>query len=175
MAIVSAQAQLVALFNTKNSGLAQALAVADVDFGAVAELTGGSEGRNSKVTITAKAGSTHFSGEKELHYIRLAAGIVGAKAVTADLADWDTDDEVIAFLNADVITAGKTEDAFVASELTISRSGAGTDEDPQVIVVAIKDGHIKYLAGTVATYTVTQEIVKTDLASTNGELDGFTA
>lgn len=41
MAIVSAQAQLVALFNAKNTGLAQALVVADIDFGAVAAYTPG--------------------------------------------------------------------------------------------------------------------------------------
>ena len=173
MAIVSFKTQLVALFNAKNTGLAQALTVDDVDFGTVTALEGGADGRESKVTITAQAGSEHFSGAKELHYTRLAASVVGAKAVTADLADWDTDAEVLAILNADVIAAGKTEDAFAADELTITRAGTGTDEDPMIITAAIKAGHIKYNEGTVATYTVTKEIQKTDLSATNGELDGF--
>ncbi|ANZ48737.1 hypothetical protein BIZ83_gp116 [Erwinia phage vB_EamM_ChrisDB] len=175
MAIVSAQTQLVALFNAKNTGLAQALAVADVDFGAVAVYTPGDGGdtRNSKLTITAKAGSEHFSGEKELHYTRLAgAGLVGNKALTEDQADWDTDEEVLAKFNADVIAAGKTEDAFVESELTFTRTDG--QDGAKVITVAIKAGHIKFIEGDAAVYTITQEVVKTDLSTTNGELDGFT-
>lgn len=152
MAIKSFQEQLVALFNTKNSSLAQALAVSDVDFGAVADLDGGTGGRNTKVTLTAKAESTHFTSAIELHYIRLSAGVVGPKAVTADQADWDTDEEVLAFVNADVIAAGKTEDAFALSELTITRTDG--EDGAKVIDVAIKDGHIKYLAGQLVTYTV---------------------
>lgn len=174
MAIVTPEAQLVALFNAKNSGMPQALTVADVDFSVASVLDGGSEGRNSKATITAKTGSEHFTGAKELHYTRLAASIVGAKAVTADLADWDTDAEVLAILNADVIAAGKTEDAFELDELTITRDGTGTDEDPMVITVALNPGHLKYIDGQVAVYTVTEEIQKTDLSGTDGELDGFT-
>lgn len=173
MAIKSFSEQLVALFNAGNASLAQALTVADVTVGAVDTLEGGAAGRNSKVTLTAKAESEHFSNAIELHYIRLSSGIVGPKAVTADLADWDTDEEVLAILNAAVITAGKAEDAFTLDELTITRNGAGTDEDPLVITVAIKPGHLKYLDGTVATYTVTEEIQKIDLSTTNGELDGF--
>ncbi|QVW55787.1 hypothetical protein pEaSNUABM9_00206 [Erwinia phage pEa_SNUABM_9] len=173
MAIVSPQAQLVAQFNADNTSLAQALAVADVDFGAVEAYTPGDGGdtRNSKLTITAKAESTHFSASKELHYTRLAAGIVGAKAVTADQADWDTDEEVLAFLNADVIAAGKTEDAFALTDLTITHSDPV--DNAVVITVVIKAGHLKYLPGEVAKYTVTEEIQKTDLSTTNGELNGF--
>lgn len=173
MAIKSFQEQLVALFNAKNSSLAQALTVADVDFGAAAALAGGTGGRNTKLTVTAKAESTHFTSALELHYIRLAANVVGAKAVTDDQADWDTDAEVLAFLNADVIAAGKTEDAFALSELTITRTDG--ENGAKVIAVDIKAGHIKYLPGQLAVYTITQEIVKTDLSAANGELDGFTA
>lgn len=173
MAIKSFSEQLVALFNAGNASMAQALSVADVDLSIATALDSGTAGRNSKVTLTAKAESVHFTSAVEVHYIRLAASIVGAKAVTADLADWDTDEEVLAILNADVIAAGKTEDAFTAEELSITRDGTGTDEDPLVITVAIKPGHLKYLDGTVATYTVTEEIQKIDLSTTNGELDGF--
>ncbi|ANZ49247.1 hypothetical protein FDI85_gp119 [Erwinia phage Machina] len=176
MAIITPQAQLVALFNAKNASLPQALVVADVTFGAVDVYTPGDGGdtRNTKLTITAVADNAHFTGEKELHYTRLSSGIVGPKAVTADLADWDTDAEVLAILNADVIAAGKTEDAFALADLTITREGTGTNEDPMVIDVSINAGHIKYLPGQVATYTVTEEIQKTDLSTTDGELDGFT-
>ncbi|QXO09873.1 hypothetical protein pEaSNUABM38_00151 [Erwinia phage pEa_SNUABM_38] len=175
MAIKSFQQQLVELFNTKNPGLAQALSVADVDFSAASALDGGTGGRDSKITITAKAESEHFTSNVELHYIRLSAGVVGPKAVTADLADWDTDAEVLAVLNADVIAAGRAEDAFTLAELSITRDGAGTEEDPLIISVSINAGHIKYHEGQIATYTVTEEIVKTDLSTTDGELDGFTA
>lgn len=173
MAIKSFQEQLVALFNTKNSSLPQALTVADVDFGAVATLEGGTAGRNSKLTITAKAESVHFSSALELHYIRLAAAVIGAKAVTDDQADWDTDEEVLAFVNADLIAAGKTEDAFALTDLTIERTDG--EDGKKVITVNVKDGNIKYLPGVLATYTVTQEIVKTVLSTTDGELDGFKA
>ena len=174
MAIVSAQAQLVALFNAKNTGLAQALVVADIDFGAVAAYTPADhkDKRNAKLTITAKSGSEHFTGEKELHYTRLAgAALVGNKALTEDQADWDTDEEVLAKFNADVIAAGKTEDAFVASELTFTRTDGGSGE--KIITVAIKAGHIKYIEGDAAVYTITQVVVKTDLGTTDGELSGF--
>lgn len=171
MAIKSFKEQLVALFNTKNSSLAQALTVADVDFGAVATLEGGSAGRNSKLTITAKAESVHFTGALELHYTRLPPTFVVDKPVTDDLADWDTDEEVLAFVNADVIAADRTQDAFALSELTIDRTDG--EDGVKVITVSVKDGNIKYLPGVLATYMVTQEIVKTDLSTTDGELDGF--
>lgn len=175
MAIKSFKEQLVALFNAKNSSLAQALTVADVDISVASALDGGTGGRDTKATLTAKAESEHFTSAIEVHYTRLSPAIVGPKAVTADLADWDTDAEVLAILNADVITAGKTEDAFTLEELSIERTGTGTDEDPMVINVTVNAGHLKYLEGQVATYTVTEEISKTDLSTTNGELDGFTA
>lgn len=174
----SAKAQLIALFNTANASLPQALAEADVTFGAVAAYTpaDGGDTRNSKLTLTAVAESTHFTGEKELHYTRLAASIVGAKAVTDDQADWDTDAEVLAFLNADVAAAGNTVDQFALADLTITRTdGADGDAGKKIIKVDINAGHIKFLAGTLATYTITQEVTKTDLSSTNGELNGFSA
>lgn len=172
MAIVSAAAQLVAAFNAKNPTLPQALAVGDVTFTTPAEhAPGGGDNRNTEVTLTALAESTHFEGSVVLHYIRLAAGVVGAKAVTDDQADWDTDEEVLAFLNADVIAAGKTEDAFAAPELTFVRTDG--EDGEKIITVSIKEDHLKYLPGVIATYTVTQEIQKTDLSTTDGELDGF--
>lgn len=172
MAIKSFKAQLIALFNAVNSSLPQALTEADVDVGVVTELVGGTGNRDSKVTLTAKAESTHFENTLELHYARLSSGIIGPKAVTADLADWDTDEEVLAIFNADVITAEKTEDAFTLAELTISREDG--EDGAKIINVSINEGHIKYHPGQAVTYTVTEEIQKTDLSTTNGELNGFT-
>lgn len=175
MAIKSAKDQLIALFNAKNPSLPQALTADDVTFGAVAAYApaDGGDTRNSKLTITATEGNAHFKNALELHYTRKAAGIVGAQAVTADQADWDTDAEVLAFLNADVITAGQTEDAFAEADLTFTRTDG--ENGAKVIEVAIKDGHLKFLAGVVATYTITQEVTQSDLSAANGELDEFDA
>lgn len=174
MAVISAKDQLVALFNAANSGLSSPLTAADVTFGAVADYSPADSGdtRNSKLTITATAESANFTGEKELHYTRLdSLNIIGAKAVTADQAEWDTDEEVLAFVNADLIAAGLTKDAFALSELTITREDGSSGE--KVITVMVKEGHIKCRPASLAVYTVTQPIVKTDLSTTNGELDGF--
>lgn len=173
MAVVSAKAQLIALFNAKNSSLSPALTEGDVDFGAPAAYTpGGEDTRNTKLTITAKSGNEHFINSKELHYTRDASeGVVGAKALTEDQAGWDTDDKVLVKLNADLVTAGKTKDSFVVGELTFTRTGGSGEA--LVIEVAVKANHIKYLPGKLATYTITQPIVKTDLAGTDGELDPF--
>ena len=173
MAVVSAKLQLIALFNAKNPSLSPALAEGDVDFGAPATYApGGEDTRNTKLTITAKNGNEHFINAKELHYTRdISEGVIGAKALTEDQAGWDTDDKVLVKVNADLITAGKTKDAFAVGELTFTRTGGGAEA--LVVEVAVKANHIKYLAGKLATYTVTQPIVKTDLANTNGELDPF--
>ncbi|HCJ5818772.1 TPA: hypothetical protein NU463_004416 [Escherichia coli] len=174
MAVISAKDQLVELFNAANSGLPSPLTAADVTFGAVADYSPADSGdtRNTELTITATAESANFTGVKELHYTRLnLSDIIGEKAVTADQAEWDTDEEVLAFVNADLIAAGKTEDAFALSELIIKREDGSSGE--KVITVKVKSGHIKYRPGSPAVYTVTQPIVKTDLSTTNGELDGF--
>lgn len=57
------------------------------------------------------------------------------------------------------------------SKLTISREDGSSGE--KVITVMVKEGHIKFQPASLAVYTVTQPIVKTDLSTTNGELDGF--
>ncbi|QVW55317.1 hypothetical protein pEaSNUABM29_00277 [Erwinia phage pEa_SNUABM_29] len=174
MAVTSAQAQLVALFNAVNGSVPNALVVADVTFGAVSAYTpaDGGDTRNTKLIITAAAESANFIGEKELHYIRLdVADGIGDKTITADQADWDEDSEVLAKVNAD-FQVTHPDDEFALSDLTITRSdGTGTDK---IIAVAIKDGHIKFLGNSLAQYTIKQEVTKTDLSTTNGELDGFT-
>lgn len=89
----------------------------------------------------------------------------------ADQAEWDTDEEVLAFVNAELFGDGETEDPFALSELTITREDGSSGE--KIITVKVKEGHIKYQPASLAVYTVTQPIVKTDLSTTNGELGGF--
>lgn len=174
MAIVAKPNQLVALFNAANSGLAQALSVADIDFDLPdVYAPGGADTRNTKVLMTAKAGSTHFENSKELHYTRIATNFIGAKAVTDDQADWDTDSEVLAFFNADVL-ALHPSDEFIAGELLFTRlDGEDENAGKKIINVEVVGGNLKFLPGIAATYTITQEIVKTDLSTTNGELGTF--
>ncbi|MGL5397355.1 MAG: hypothetical protein ACRDBQ_19060 [Shewanella sp.] len=173
MAVVSAKAQLIAIFNAKNLSMSPMLSESDVDFGAPAAYNpGGGDTRNTKLTITAKAGNEHFINSKELHYTReISEGVIGPKALTEDQAGWDTDDKVLVKINADMITVGKTNDGFSVGELTFTRTG-GSGE-PLVVEVAVKAGHIKYLPGKLATYTITQPIVKVDLSATDGELNEF--
>lgn len=176
MAIVSKTAQLVALYNAANPTLPQALVEADVDFALPDVYTpaDGGDTRNTKLVITAKAGSTHFENAKELHYTREPVNFIGAKAVTDDQADWDTDSEVLAFFNADVIAAGYAKDEFIAGELLFTRTdGEDADAGKKIINVEVVGGNIKFLPGIAATYTITQEIVKTDLSTTDGELGEF--
>lgn len=172
MAIISAKDQLVALFNAKNPNLAIPLTSADIDFGAVSAVTPSTNyPHTARITITAKTASPNFQGEKTLYYYRLPASVlVGAKNLSANQADWDTDEEVLAKFNAHVIEVGRTEDEFALSELTITRE---TGEDgKEIITVTIKAGHIKYIEGVAAVYTITNDS-RVDLATTNGELDGY--
>ena len=78
---------------------------------------------------------------------------------------------MLAFVNAELFGDGETEDPFALSELTISREDGSSGE--KVITVMVKEGHIKFQPVSLGVYTVTQPIVKTDLSTTNGELDGF--
>lgn len=166
------QQQLIDLINTKNSSLSSALAVADVDFSAVAEFTG-EAGRNTKITLTAKAESQNFKGEKEFHYTRLSCDIVGEVEVTAPTTDFDSAAKILAKVNAAMAGKGYTDDEFGENDLqTISRE----EEGKTIYVVTVVAGHLKFLPGTVATYKVTPPAPeKVALSGLEGELDGFTA
>lgn len=173
MAVISAKDQLIALFNSSNPGLTPPLTAADVALSAVSAYTPGDGGdtRNSKVTMTGEIASQYYTGEKELHFTRLTGnGLLGDKSLTEDQADWDTDEEVLARFNADMLTLNGV-DAFTLEELTINRTD-GQDTD-KIIVVHINAGHLKFLEGDAATYFIKQPIVKTDLSTTDGELNGF--
>lgn len=165
------QQQLIDAVNAKNSSLDPALAVTDVDFGAVSEFSG-EAGRNTKITLTAKEDSQNFKGEKEFHYIRLSCDIVGEVEVTAPATDFDSAAKIVAKVNAALAEKGYTDDEFGENDLqTISR-----EEDGKTIyVVTVVAGHLKFLPGTVATYKVTPPAPpKTALSGLEAELDGFT-
>lgn len=164
--------QFVEAVIAKNPGTASALTVDDVDFGAVAEFSGDA-GRNTKITLTAKAESANFTGSKEFHYIRLVSqDLIGAKAYEK-AGSLDLENSVIvAKLNEEMVTKGYVDDAFAESELTIEKSEGGSGG--KVYTVKVNDGHIKFLAGTIATFTYTNPAPeKVALSGLEGELDGF--
>ena len=166
--------QLIEAVKAKNPETASALSVADVDFGAV-EAHSGDAGRNTKITLTAKAESQNFKGEKEFHYIRLASqDLIGAKAYE-QAGSLDLENSVIVTkLNEEMVTKGYTDDAFAESELTIEKTDG--DSGAKVYTVKVNEGHIKYLAGTIAVFTYSNPAPeKVALDGLEGELDGFTA
>ncbi|ECJ0642661.1 hypothetical protein FMO86_17635 [Salmonella enterica] len=166
--------QLIEAVIAKNPGTASNLTVDDVDFGAVAEFSGDA-GRNTKITLTAKAESQNFKGEKEFHYIRLVSqDLIGAKAYE-QAGSLDLENSVIVTkLNEEMVTKGFVDDYFAESELTIEKSEGGSGG--KVYTVKVNEGHIKYLAGTIATLTYSNPAPeKVALSGLEGELDGFTA
>lgn len=164
----TSQEQIVELFNAANPSLPSALTVADVDFGAVAAAAEGAE-KNTTLTITAKSGSLNFSGSKELTYNRIAF-TAGAVPVDDDMTNWDTNDEVLAHFNT-LVQQTHADDAFSLDEVTITTAANADDSTKTDVTVAIKDGHQKFLAGEAVVWTISK--AKTDLSSTNGDLDGF--
>lgn len=166
--------QLIEAVIAKNSETASALTVGDVDFGAV-EAHSGDAGRNTKITLTAKEESANFTGSKEFHYIRLTSqDLIGAKAYE-QAGSLDLENSVIVTkLNEEMVTKGYVDDAFAESELTIDKSEG--DSGAKVYTVKVSEGHIKFLAGTIATFTYSNPAPeKVALSGLEGELDGFTA
>jgi len=168
MATKTPQEQLVELFNAANTGLATPLAVADVDFGAVAAGAEGAE-KNSTLTITAKAASINFSGSKALTYNRLALAL-GAVSVDDDVANWDTDAEVLAHFNT-LVQQTHADDVFAAGDITVASAANADDNTKTDVTVTINAGHMKFLPGEAVKWTIAK--AKTDLSGTNGDLDGF--
>lgn len=166
--------QLIEAVIAKNPGTASALTVDDVDFGAVAEFSGDA-GRNTKITLTAKAESQNFKGEKEFHYTRLVSqDLIGAKAYEKAGSLNLGNSDIVTKLNEEMVTKGYVDDYFFESELTIENSEG--DSGGKVYTVKVNDGHIKYLAGTIPTFTYTNPAPeKVALSGLEGELDGFTA
>lgn len=166
--------QLIEAVIAKNSDTASNLTVGDVDFGAVAEFSGDA-GRNTKITLTAKAESQNFKGEKEFHYTRLTSqDLIGAKAYE-QAGSLDLENSVIVTkLNEEMVTKGYVDDEFAESELTIEKTDG--DSGAKVYTVKVNDAHIKFLAGTIAVFTYSNPAPeKVALSGLEGELDGFTA
>lgn len=166
--------QLIEAVIAKNSATASNLTVGDVDFGAVAEFSGDA-GRNTKITLTAKAESQNFKGEKEFHYIRLASqDLIGAKAYEQAGSLELENSVIVAKLNEEMVTKGYVDDEFAESELTIEKTDG--DSGAKVYTVKVNDAHIKFLAGTIAVFTYSNPAPeKVALSGLEGELDGFTA
>lgn len=164
--------QFIEAVIAKNPETASNLTLDDVDFGAVAEYSGEAD-RNTKITLTAKAESQNFKGEKEFHYIRLVSqDLIGAKAYekagNLDLGNSD----IITKLNEEMVTKGYVDDYFFESELTIEKTDG--DSGAKVYTVKVNDGHIKFLAGTIAVFTYSNPAPeKVALSGLEGELDGF--
>lgn len=166
--------QLIEAVKAKNPETASALTVGDVDFGAV-EAHSGTGGRNTKITLTAKEESANFTGAKEFHYIRLASqDLIGAKSYEQEGSLDLENTAIVTKLNEEMVTKGYADDAFAESELTIEKSEGGSGG--KVYTVKVNEGHIKFLAGTIATFTYTNPVPpKVALSGLEGELDGFTA
>lgn len=166
--------QLIKAVIAKNSETASALTVDDVDFGAV-EAHSDDAGRNTKITLTAKAESQNFKGAKEFHYIRLASqDLIGAKSYE-QAGSLDLENSVIVTkLNEEMVTKGYVDDEFAERELAIDKSEV--DSGAKVYTVKVNDAHIKFLAGTIAVFTYSNPAPeKVALSGLEGELDGFTA
>lgn len=166
--------QLIEAVIAKNSDTASNLTVGDVDFGAVAEFSGDA-GRNTKITLTAKAESQNFKGEKEFHYIRLASqDLIGAKAYEQAGSLELENSVIVTKLNEEMVTKGYVDDEFAESELSIEKTDG--DSGAKVYTVKVSEGHIKFLAGTIAVFTYSNPVPpKVALSGLEGELDGFTA
>ncbi|HCS5018649.1 TPA: hypothetical protein ORQ81_000143 [Escherichia coli] len=166
--------QLIEAVKAKNPDTASKLTVEDVNFGAV-EAHSGDAGRNTKITLTAKEESANFTSSKEFHYIRLTSqDLIGAKAYEqAGSLDLENS-AIVTKLNEEMVTKGYADDAFAESELTIEKSEGGSGA--KVYTVKVNEGHIKFLAGTIATFTYSNPAPeKVALSGLEGELDGFTA
>lgn len=166
--------QLIEAVIAKNSETASALTVGDVDFGTV-EAHSGNGGRNTKITLTAKAESQNFKGAKEFHYTRLTSqDLIGAKAYEqAGSLDLENS-AIVTKLNEEMVAKGYADDAFAEGELTIEKTDG--DSGAKVYTVKVNDAHIKFLAGTIAVFTYSNPAPeKVALSGLEGELDGFTA
>lgn len=169
--------QLIEAVKTKNPKSASKLTVEDVNFGAVELYTPSGEGdnRNTKVVLTAKDESANFTGSKEFHYIRLASqDLIGAKSYQQEGSLELENATIVAKLNEEMVTKGYVNDAFAEGELTIEKTDG--DSGAKVYTVKVNEAHIKFLAGTIATFTYTNPVPpKVALDGLDGELDGFNA
>lgn len=169
--------QLIEAVKAKNPDTASKLTVEDVTFGTVEAYTptAKSDTRNTKVVLTAKETSANFTGNKEFHYIRLASeNLIGAKAYQQEGSLDLGNDVIVTKLNQEMVAKGYADDAFAVGELTIEKSDG--ESGAKVYKVKVNAAHIKFLPGTIATFTyINPPPPKVALSGLEGELDGFTA
>lgn len=171
------QMMLVALYNAANTELPHQITDKEVSFGLPAALEG--EGKNTKVTMTALPGSANFKGAIELHYDRLEPGVVGRIELTDDLSRWEDQNELRAWLQY-YINKVKPDDAIAPADVSYSTEDQKDGHENvtlRTVTCTVTEKNLRYKPGVMATFVITPKVVdnRIDLATTNGELDGFTA
>lgn len=171
------QMMLVALYNAANTQLPHQVQEKEVSFGLPTAMEG--EGKNTKVTMKALAGSENFKGEIELKYDRLEPGVVGRIEVTDDLSRWVEQNELRAWLQY-YINKVKPEDSIAPGDVEYTTEDQKDEHENvtlRTVTCTVTEKNLRYKPGVMATFVVTprKEDNRIDLATTNGELDGFTA
>lgn len=171
------QVMLVALYNAANTELPHQVTDKEVSFGLPTAVEG--EGKNTKVTMTALPGSENFKGEIELHYDRLEPGVVGRIEVTDDLALWTGENELRGRLQF-YINKVKPDDAIHPADVSYSTEDQKDEHDNvtlRTVTCTVTEKNLRYKPGVMATFVITPKVEdkRIDLATTNGELDGFTS
>lgn len=171
------QMMLVALYNAANTELPHQVTDKEVSFGLPTAVEG--EGKNTKVTMTALPGSENFKGEIELHYDRLEPGVVGRIEVTDDLALWTGENELRGRLQF-YINKVKPDNAIHPADVSYSTEDQKDEHDNvtlRTVTCTVTEKNLRYKPGVMATFVITPKVEdkRIDLATTNGELDGFTS
>ncbi len=171
------QMMLVALYNAANTELPHQVTDKEVSFGLPTAVEG--EGKNTKVTMTALPGSENFKGEIELQYDRLEPGVVGRIEVTDDLALWTGENELRGRLQF-YINKVKPDDAIHPADVSYSTEDQKDEHDNvtlRTVTCTVTEKNLRYKPGVMATFVITPKVEdkRIDLATTNGELDGFTS
>lgn len=171
------QMMLVALYNAANTELPHQVTDKEVSFGLPTALEG--ESKNTKVTMTARPESENFKGSIELHYDRLEPGVVGRIEVTDDLALWTGENELRGRLQF-YINKVKPDDAIHPADVSYSTEDQKDEHDNvtlRTVTCTVTEKNLRYKPGVMATFVITPKVEdkRIDLATTNGELDGFTS
>lgn len=171
------QMMLVALYNAANTELPHQVTDKEVTFGQPVALEKGD--KNTKVTMTARTESENFKGAIELHYDRLEPGVVGRIEVTDDLALWTGENELRDRLQF-YINKVKPDDSIAPGDVEYTTEDQKDEHDSvtlRTVTCTVTEQNLRYKPGVMATFVITPKVVdnRIDLATTDGELDGFTA
>ncbi|AXF51134.1 hypothetical protein MLDJOKPK_00282 [Salmonella phage SPAsTU] len=175
MATISTKQQLCDLYNAANPTLPHPLTVNDFSAGSRSSKTPEGESlANFILNISAKAESQYFTGDISLVYRRLPVGFTG-ETIDGNHSDWAEDSAVLTQLNADLqrqypIDELGPDDSGENGSFSISRA-EGENAQTLDITITIRN-HMKF-EDAVIVYSIYEAVVKTDLSTTNGELDGF--